>query len=162
MFVDAIKYVTVAAVVLLIPLSWIYVRGDLAQAPHDIDQVIFENAASEACIRSNPCHVSIELLLKHPDTFYGTYVQARGVVRIEFEGDSLYSNERALEDWDRSRSVSLNVSRDLRQSAPTSGSTVEAVGEFRGARNDGTARCYGHECGWSADISVVEFGQGGS
>jgi len=162
MFIDAIKYVTVAAVVLLIPLSWIYVRSGLTQAPQDIDQIILQNAASDACIQSNPCHVSIELLLKHPDTFHGTYVQTPGVVRIEFEGDSLYSTDKAFEEWDRNRSVSLHIPGNLRSSSPPNGSTAEIVGEFRGARNDGTNRCYGHGCSWEVEISVVEFGQGGS
>ena len=155
--VTAIKSVAFALGALLLAISWDLLRTSGTLSDPDIDLVIRQNAARDTCVPQKPCVVDFHRLLSHPDTFDETYVRLSGVMRLEFEGNSLYSSTEAYETRETNSAVWLTGSLVNRHHASSDATAVSLIGLFRGRRNMDQRRCYGHACAWPAEVEVIEF-----
>jgi len=130
MFENALKYVTVAAVVLLVPIAWLIVREILAEAPIDVDQALFHNEVKARCVERHPCQVTIPSLLANPISFDGSFVRISGVLRIEFEGEYLYATREDYDDRNWSDAIWLNLSREQYGLSHLNGKNAEILGKI--------------------------------
>ena len=162
MFQDTLKYLAVAAVVLLVPVTWLIVREILANAPVDIDQALFHNEVKARCVERNPCEVTIKSLLENPISFDGTFVGVSGVIRIEFEGEYLYATHEDYEEGNSSNAVRLRLNEEHYEYTSLNGCNVEVLGKVVTYPKYVDAVDGEHLRSVRATLRVIEIGVGGS
>ena len=124
------KQIALLLGVLMIPLAWMIMRAGEPEALPEFASEYQRKSALKSCIRTNPCELELNELLRMSDTFHGTHVKTAGFLLLEFESNSLFENTDDYTNFNFQRGVGLRVPTEIEAAAPPNQSRVLVVGRY--------------------------------